>query len=105
MVRLRISAIEKGLYSDQTINVKGKVDADEEPIDFGVVDLGSGKYLVVNTEDDGDTKKSNFVGMTLSGDELSFYLFDGGDKPAAQAAFTQALAGQGLTRNQNFDYE
>lgn len=105
VIRVRIAPIAGGLHRAQPLTAKGAVDLNEAPADFGLVPLGGTKYLVVNVEDDGDGKKSNFLGLDAVEGKLSFYIFDGGDTDAAKAAFGLAVDSAGLSLDASKSYE
>lgn len=105
VTRLRLAPFPGNLYRAVPLTEKRAVNTDEEPVDFGLVALGPGKYILVTTEEDGDSVKSEFLGMTAQEDELVVYLFGGGDSKAGEAAFDAALAQAGLKRDPDYKYE
>jgi hypothetical protein len=105
VIRVRIAPIAGGLHRATPLTAKGNIDLNEAPADFGLVPLGGTNYLVVNVEDEGDGKKSNFLGLDAQEDKLTFYVFDGGSADATKAAFGIAVEAAGLSLDASKTYE
>ena len=96
---VQIKPVENGLLRATPLLKDGRVDINNDTADFGICDLGSGNYVVATTEPEGDGTKSEFLGLKVEEDKLTFVMFDGGSTDAQQAAFTQLLTQNGLSRD------
>ena len=95
----QIKPVTNGLHRLTPLLKDGRIDINNDIVDFGVVDLGLGNYLVATTEGDGDGVKSEFVGLKAEEDKLAFILFDGGSDNVQQVAFAQLLTQNDLSRD------
>ncbi|MFZ1991978.1 MAG: hypothetical protein WAW96_19660, partial [Alphaproteobacteria bacterium] len=98
---VQIKPVENGLHRATPLLKDGRIDINNDTADFGVVDLGSGNYVVATTETDGDGMKSEFLGLKAEEDKLTFVLFDGGSNDAERMAFGQLLSQNELSRDAN----
>ncbi|MFZ1991489.1 MAG: hypothetical protein WAW96_17160 [Alphaproteobacteria bacterium] len=96
---VQIKPIDNGLHRLTPLHKDGRIDIDNDTVDFGIVDLGTGNYLVAATEPEGDGTKSEFLGLKAEEDKLTFILFDGGEGAAQQMAFAQSLTQNDLSRD------
>lgn len=98
-VRLEVNG---KLIRAQPLTEAGAVDAEEEPIDFGVVPLEGGRYIVAHTENEGSV---SYVGLDAQEGKLTFYFFDGGDSEDAESAFKGLLVDLEISRDASFTSE
>ncbi|HXZ68278.1 MAG TPA: hypothetical protein VEH07_06800 [Alphaproteobacteria bacterium] len=97
---LQVKPVENGLHRATPLFKDGRIDVNNDTVDFGVVDLGSGNYVVATTETEGDGTKSEFLGLKAEEDKLTLIRFDGGGlNNANQVAFAQALSQNDLSRD------
>lgn len=96
---MQIKPVDDGRDRATPLLSDGRIDVDNDTVDFGLVDLGGGTYLATTSEPDGDSTKSEYVGLKVEGDKLTFALFDGGVGDAQQMAFAQELTKSDLSRD------
>ncbi|MFO1186596.1 MAG: hypothetical protein U1E87_03560 [Alphaproteobacteria bacterium] len=90
------------LWRAQPLTDAGAVDTDEEPIDFGVVPLDAGRYVVAHSETDGSV---SYVGLVAEEGKLDFYFFSGGESEDAETAFKGLLVDLEISRDASFTSE
>lgn len=90
------------LIRAQPLTEAGAVDTEEEPIDFGVVPLEGGRYIVAHMENEGSV---SYVGLDAQEGKLAFYFFDGGDSEDAESAFKGLLVDLEISRDAAFASE
>ena len=96
---VQIKPTDGGLERATPLLSDGRIDVDNDMVDFGLVDLGGGNYLVATSEADGDSVKGEYLGLAAQADKLTFILFDGGRSDAEQMAFAGALTKNDLSRD------
>jgi hypothetical protein len=90
------------LIRAQPLTETGEIDTNEEPIDFGVVPLEAGRYIVAHTEDEGSV---SYLGLEAEEGKLAFYFFDGGDSEDTEAAFKDLLVDLEISRDASLTSE
>lgn len=102
VIKMRIDTHGK-LWRAQPLTKTGEIDAKEEPVDFGLVQLGSSEFIVVQR--DSPTSPVNYLGLKAQEDKLDFYLFAGGESAAGEERFNALLADLKIARNANMTHE
>lgn len=104
ILKLRLSVFGK-MWRAQPLTAQGEIDKTEAPIDFGVVEIGPGQYIVVQTDSKSGEGPFNYLGLKAQEDKLSFYLFAGGESDGGKAKFNALVASLGMNHDAGFTYE
>jgi hypothetical protein len=104
ILKVRMSANGK-LWRAQPLTPAGEIDATEKPVDFGLVELGPGEYIVVQSDAKLGEGPVNYLGLKTEADKLNFYLFGGGQSSGGKAKFDALVASFGMSHDTSFSYE
>jgi hypothetical protein len=96
ILKMRIETHGK-LWRAQPLTPEGQLDASEKPIDFGLVQLGPGEFILVQSDD--PKGPFNYLGLAAQEDKLSFYLFSGGESQAGKERFAALIADLKIARD------
>lgn len=90
------------LIRAQPLTEAGAIDEAEEPVEFGVVALDPGRFVVAHTESDGSV---SYLGLVAQEGKLAFYFFSGGDGEDSESAFRGLLVDLEISRDSSFPGE